>query len=142
MERQDFISEVAKIVSEHWRIEKNALYIADIPTKIREAKGIDYKEIIGDERLKAFALDTEGAESYKVVMHPRQKAKIGLVPYDVEFSFQEEPKNNGTKILHDISHNSRETTLSFLEIINKLPLQEKASIQIPVHIIAKLISKK
>lgn len=142
MKREELIKEVAKIVSEHWRIENNALYIADIPTKIREAKGVDYKEIIGDERLKSFALDTEGADSYKVITHPRQKAKIGLVPYGVEFSFQEEPEDDNQKMTHNISRNSRETTLSFLELIDNLPSQEKTSIQIPAHIIAKLISKK
>lgn len=142
MDRSEFIKEVSKIVAEHWREEETPLFIADIPTKIRETKGINYKDVLADERLKKFTVDTEGPDSYKVVMHPNQIAKIGLIPYEVDFSFEDKSNNIKTPSKSHISGNSRETTLSFLELIDNLPIQEKTSIEIPTYIIAKLISKK
>lgn len=141
MERSELINTVSKLVSDHWNNTSSPLLIADIPTKIKEEKAIDYKIILGDERLKAFAIDTQGSDKYKVVMHPTQIAKIGLVPYNEEFSFDTESEKTEIVQKNNSSNNSRNATLSFLEAINKLPLKEKMSIEIPAYVLAKLISK-
>lgn len=142
MNKEELVKEITDIVKEHWDTTLSALFIADIPTKVRERKGVDYKEVIGDERLKPFVISSAGSESFDVIEHSKQIAKIGLVPHGTEFQFPDEDNPVITQLTVHSLGRSREKTISFLELIDKLPLQEKLSINIPTHIIAKLISDK
>lgn len=127
----------------HWDSANNMLFLADIPTELREHKKLNYRDILGEKRLKAFAAETEGKDSYRLVQHPSQKAKLGLVPYEAEFEFSDNEDNDiAQKRKEHFPHNVRQTTLEFLTIVNSLPETDQEEITIPTKIIAKLLSDK
>ena len=134
---KEFLIERVKF---YWSTPKKVLLLADVPSEL-EHKKLNYRDILGEKRLKAFATETQGADGFKLIEHPHQKAKLGLVPYESEFEFPatvvEEP---APKRLKHLPSNTRRTTLDFLSIVNSLTEKEQSEIVIPARIVAKLLA--
>lgn len=90
LDRSDFINFLRDETKNHWNAFSKPLYIADIPSLLRERKSVDYKTILGEQRLKGFAEETAGSSSYLVVKHQFQKAKVGLIPPGEIFDFPDD----------------------------------------------------
>lgn len=138
MQLKEFLIERVKF---HWSTPKKVLLLADVPSELKEHKDLNYRDILGEKRLKAFATETQGADGFKLIQHPHQKAKLGLVPYESEFEFPDtvvdEPAPKRPKHLPS---NTRRTTLDFLSIVNSLTEKEQSEIVIPARIVAKLLA--
>lgn len=128
-------------VKVHWDSPKKVLLLADVPSELKEHQLPNYRDILGEKRLKAFAAETQSADGYKLIQHPNQKAKLGLVPYEAEFEFadgvEDEPVLKRPKHLPS---NTRRTTLEFLAIVNSLPQNDQSEIVIPARIVARLLA--
>ena len=117
------------------------LLLADVPSELKEHKQPNYRDILGEKRLKAFATETQGADGYRLIQHPNQKAKLGLVPYDEDFVFPDtEADDPAPKRPKHLPSNTRRTTLEFLSIVNSLTEKEQSEIVIPARIVAKLLA--
>jgi hypothetical protein len=106
-------------------------------------KGIDYRTILEGEKLKAFVERTEGSGRYRVVKHPHQKAKIGLVKYGEKFEFSSNDHDDA--LLHDVQspktqHSS--ALFEFLDALSKLPVEDLDGIVIPTRVLVKLSKKR
>lgn len=137
---KEFLIERVKF---HWETPKKVLLLADVPSELKEHKKLDYRNILGVKRLKAFASETEEAGGYRLIQHPDQKAKLGLVPYDAVFEFpvSAEDKSAPKRKKHFPS-DTHQTTLNFLETVSALPEKDQAEIVIPARIVAKLLNYK
>lgn len=130
---------------ERWDNDSPPYLLSNLPSDLKP-EGVDYREILGEEKLKAFAKRTEGAETYKLVEHPTQKAKIGLVPSNSNFEFlvdetlNEEPDIN-TAQRPKRSEGTR-AVLDFLHTLSKLTDDELNQIIIPTKIWVKLITRR
>lgn len=147
MTRDELVKFVKDETLSRWQESQWPLYLADIPSLLREKQSIDYKNVIGDERLKSFSETTSGSNSYTVVRHPFQKAKIGLIPPGENFEFPDNATNTFDPPINVLrietpDSRSHKVTLDFLKVISTLPADEQASIIIPTHIIAKLLHPK
>jgi hypothetical protein len=134
-----FVAEKAKL---HWQSLTSPYLLASIPADFREATRTDYKSVLGDKKLKAFLEKTSGSDFYKVVQHPSQKAKVGLVPFDVSYDFPSEADDPSKEIKSTepiVEIGVRDATLIFLEAISKLPEPEQERIVIPTKTIARLL---
>lgn len=128
-------------VNFHWNSPKKVLLLADVPSELKEHKQQDYRDILGEKRLKAFASETQGADGYRLIQHPNQKAKLGLVPYDADFEFPDDVGVEPTpKRPQHLPSNTRRTTLEFMNVLNSLPEKDQAEIIIPARIVAKLLA--
>lgn len=135
---KEFLIERVKF---HWSSPKKVLLLADVPSELKEHKQQNYRDILGEKRLKAFVTEAQDTDGFKLIRHPNQKAKLGLVPYDAEFEFpdtvRDEPVSKRPKHLPS---NTRRTTLEFLSIVNSLTEKEQSEIVIPARIVAKLLA--
>lgn len=80
MNEAEFVQFVAQRATSHWNATREPYLIANLPSDLMAANGIGYKSIIGDQRLKEFIKATESQGSYRMIEHPSQKAKIGVIP--------------------------------------------------------------
>jgi hypothetical protein len=131
---QAFLKEKADA---HWK-ETEQPYLLSFAGPDMKARAIDYRMILGEEPLKSFVRRTEKSGGYRLVEHPTQKAKVGIVPADIQFEFP------GTlqppRVVDRGSFSERErVVIAFLKALSKLPDEELKNVTIPVSVFAKLL---
>lgn len=105
--------------------------------------GIDYRTVLDGEKLKAFVERTEGEGRYRVVKHPHQRAKIGLVKPDSPFEFEVEDRDETIEApTKGFSPAHGSVLLDFLNALAKLPPKDLDGIVIPVRVLVKLANKR
>ncbi len=123
--------------------EKNEPYLLSLAGSDLENNKIEYRTILSGERLKAFAERTQGEDTYKIVRHPHQKARIGILKYDAEFEFDiSDQKLLSNKTLKNANENRNLLLLDFLDAISKLPDTDIDSIVLPTRVLLKLAGKR
>lgn len=109
------------------------------------ADGIDYRAILAGERLKAFVERTAPDGGYRLVQHPRQRAKLGVVPVGKDFEFKDEPVAEvGTEVVpREVVRSAKGAALfDFLHALSKLPPDEIDGVVIPTRVLVKLALRK
>jgi len=142
MDKPEFSAFLAEHAKRHWDSHKTPYLLADIPSDLREEKSIEYKTILGEQRLKSFASETSETNNYKVVQHPTQRAKVGLVPHDVQYMFPEEETRHEKSGVFPRVSDRRKTVIDFLRLISELSVEDQEKISIPVGIVSRLIADK
>lgn len=111
------------------------------------AEGVDYREVLGEQKLKEFL--ASHSEKIKVTVHPQQKAKIGLLPVDVDFQYDPAPEATvqsppKRSMLDSGLHGSKRRYIvgSFLQMVSELDEADAKQVEIPAHILAKLLREK
>ena len=106
--------------------------------------GVNYKEVLGEQRLKDFL--RSAPDRVKIVAHPSQKAKIGLIPSDKEFEYDVTTPPTDTKAPATSSpiekgggSRRRYIVTNFLQLLAELDDADAAQVQIPTHILTKLM---
>lgn len=117
-------------------------YLLSLAGPDLEKNGIDYRAILQGERLKAFVERTEGDERYRLVKHPHQKARIGLVKHDVKFEFEINDNASHTRPSNKIHQAQGSVLLDFLNALAKLPLEDINDVAIPTRVLVKLSKKR
>lgn len=104
---------------------------------------IDYRSVLNGERLKAFVERTEGEGRYRLVKHPHQRAKIGIVQPDNAFEFETDdrdemlaPQVKGSFPAHG------SVLLDFLNALAKLPPKYIENVVIPIQVLVELAKKR
>ena len=121
-----------------WDDEQRPYLLSDVGSDMK-ARGIDYRSILGEERLKAFIERTQDAGGYNVVQHPRQTAKIGIVPAGVSYRFPDEAASeHRPESPSGDSARQGKAIVEFLRALSRLPDADQDSVVIPVRIITKL----
>lgn len=135
-----FAAERAK---EAWAKDEQPYLLARLSPDLAK-EGINYKGVLGEQRLADFV--RSGHAYVKVVSHPTQKSKIGLIPPDKDFEFASEPAAAELKTAYvppsiDRSKGSRRRYIvsNFLQLLSELDDADAAQVQIPTNILTKLM---
>lgn len=130
--------------AERWAAEQQPYLLSSVAPDLK-ARGQDYRSALGEERLKAFVKRMGETGEFRVVEHPRQKAKVGIVPVGEDFEFSEEGDRlpNGPGVAARAFPSSRErTVLDFLRILGHLPDPLLEEVSIPTKVLARLLVRR
>jgi hypothetical protein len=132
-------SSLKAIAEKQWETNKKSILLSDVaPILTKESGAVDYRTLLDGKSLKAFIKDTGEDNGYRLVEHPTQSAKIGLVPLDAKFEFA----TTATEKLPNKSDTFRKRenrAVALLEILATLPEEDLTQIIIPVSVFVKLL---
>lgn len=85
----EIIGKIQSIVNSHWTASNQPILLSNLQPKIIEtAPKEEYEKFLNGKTLKKLLEETSSKEvGYRVVIHPDQPAKVGAVPFDVDFSY-------------------------------------------------------
>ncbi len=133
---------IARRTVETWHTHERPYYLSFIATDMGK-EGANYRSIIGPLRLRQWVTTTE-IPGIKVVAHPVHKAKIGFIPEDKDFTFNDEAVSLPPMVpkLGDrqpkFSRN-RYRLLQFLDLLSELNDEELRDINIPIKTIVRIL---
>lgn len=125
-----------------WERNGAPYFLSALPPEFK-LEGHDYKDVIGDERLKSAAKRLSERYGFKVVEHPTIKAKVGVIPKDqiFEFSTERSEKKLPVRIEQDSVEERRRIVLDFLELIGRLPPDLLSEVSIPAKVLSRLVTR-
>jgi hypothetical protein len=140
---ESILSFTVKRVQEVWDGHQQPYMLARLSPDLAK-EGINYKKVLGETRLKDFF--RAAANRIKIVTHPTQKAKIGLIPPGENFEFASETSASKPRVdlvsnLIERGRGSRRRVIvsNFLQLLSELDDTEASQVQIPTHILSKLM---
>ncbi len=132
-----------KSVEAAWEAKAEPYLLSFVANDLK-LQGQDYKSALAPEdRLKTFAERVQDTDHlFKVVQHPTQKAKVGLIPYEKEYAFPA-PSSDDRRSVARVARTRNETALlSFLEALKALPDEVLDDIHIPTKALVLLLRQK
>jgi len=131
MSETDLKQYLIEKTEKNWKEKKNIFLLSQLSTEITKE---NISTITKNKKLKNW-IEEELYNTIKVVQHPIKKAIIGTIPANQEYTFEKKQDNFNPK-------NLNEQTLSFIETAQqKLSAREIEEINIPFHIMIKLLEK-
>ncbi len=86
---ENFKENLMDAVVEMWNCHRRPLLLSQIPSQLKLEKPV--KEVLEGLSLKEYLDELiDGGAPIKYVRHPTQKAKIGLIPSEEDYSYQKE----------------------------------------------------
>jgi len=145
-DEQEVKTALKKITDAHWDAHKAPILLSQLPVKL-EVEAPDYKEALAGKSLKAFAIAASEGAGFKLIAHPTQRAKLGLVPSDVNFAFPKEEtllqgltsSGSGQEGVRERGSRTQEPVLALLRALRALPPEELEKVVIPVSTLVKLL---
>jgi len=139
MDQNKLKSSIKDIATNQWATNQKPILLSDVaPILAKEAGAVDYRTLLDGKSLKAFIKDTGKDNGYRLVEHPTQGAKVGLVPLDSQFEFATTGTENLPK-KSDVFRKHGNRSVALLEILATLPEEDLAQISIPVSVFVKLL---
>ena len=134
----DFLSQRAQ----SWWDEHQAPYLLAFVAPELNSKGIDYRAVIGEERLKGFVERHVADGQFRLVAHPLQYAKVGIVPVGVAFEYETtvEEANPGNR--KEPREKPDDTLIRFLRALEHLPASELDKIVLPTSVLVRLVGRR
>ena len=135
---------ITKKTQEHWDDKQTPFLLAHVvPAIVKE--GFDYKALIAPLSLKQFASGMNG--KVKVIQHSSHKARVGLIPANEEYSFEQLPVTTPKQAAKDDIVNrgprsNKYVVLNFLQALSDLSDEELEKVVIPASVLAKLLKEK
>lgn len=147
MTRDDLLDMISKIVEEHWAKNSRPLLTSSLGVMLKE-KSIDYDAVLEGGVLGKFV--EANSNSVKVVRHPSQSAKVGLIPERESYTFPEDgggypnptSKDAAAPSPSDALKKSRGAFYSFVKHVSLLPKEEQDKIIIPTSVIVYFLEGK
>ena len=137
MDVDDLSRALREITDAHWADNQRPVFLSALPKELLQRIGGDYKAVLGEESLKTFIGKTSGnASGYKLVEHPTQHAKLGVVPVSVEFEFElEEAPSTRSRL-------TREDVQAFARVLQSFSADERKAMALPATAVARLLLVK
>lgn len=138
MERTALGDHLRVIVDENWVQSEQPILISLVPDRLRlRAPNEDYKSALESASLKTFLKSSQGEFGYRVVEHPTQKAKVGLVPEGIDYKFPDD-EAKVVEASHEAFNRGGADGIALLKTLAKLSDSDLDKITIPVAVLAKL----
>ncbi|MFN3147215.1 MAG: hypothetical protein ACE368_19180 [Paracoccaceae bacterium] len=137
-ELEQFLNDKA---AEIWARDQKPYFLANVQPDLKK-KGKDYRAALGEEiKLSDFA---RSLKSVRFIQHPSKPAIVGVIPlneeYDVEASA---PQKESAERAKRTSFRKRERViLDFLGLISELSDADLDGVNIPLHVLAKLLKEQ
>ena len=139
MNQDELKSSLKSIAGKRWERDQKPVLLSEVgPILAEEAGAMDYRTLLNGKSLKAFIKETGDDSGYRLVEHPTQVAKVGLLPLDAKFYFAA----NATEQLpkkSDAFRKRENRAVALLEILASLPEEDLTQISIPISIFVKLL---
>jgi hypothetical protein len=137
---------IEQAAARSWAANKLPYLLSSLAPDFKN-EGHDYKQVIGDERLKSAAKRLSGLYSFMVVEHPTQRAKVGVIPKGESFDFVDEKAAHravGSVSSHSPGSASQrqKASLEFLEALGKLPPDLLDGITVSTKVLVKLLGSR
>lgn len=135
----NLISVIEELVDTYWEKNKEPLLLSNLsPLITQNINDENYKNELEGKSLKQFISSRGEKTGWKIVQHPIQLAKIGLIPSESGFQFSAD--ENILKSRIDVKpKNSRSSdAVALLDILKKLPASELEKINLPISVLVKL----
>ena len=131
---------VVRRTQETWEESQQPYYISFIATDSTK-DSVDYREIISPLRLRQWAIASE-IDGVKIVSHPIHKAKVGFIPSDKEYTFDDAKNPQVLRQMNSVvkKTTNRRSTLQFLEALSTLSDKELDEVSIPLKTIVHLLN--
>ena len=144
MDKDDLATFLAKRATEEWNSGKNPYLLSKVHPELKENL-VDYREIIDqDTTLKQFAASIPNL--VKLVQHPEQRAKVGVVPPDVDFSFmpqsEMEPPDAAQRTRTQRGRNVPHRTVQLLDLLAQLDDEDISKIEFPLSVLIRFHREK
>jgi hypothetical protein len=143
--REGIADFILKLAQRTWEDKRSPLLLSNISPELK-LRGVNYKDVLSEgETLRQFVSTLY--KSIRIVAHPFQKAKIGVVPNESNFAFEVEPtvepkRQGGERPKKTRLPSQRYIVMQFLTALSRLTEEEQKSVNIPVHILARLMEDK
>lgn len=148
MEKTELLEVIKAKVADKWKADGNPLLTSFIGTQLSR-DGINYREILEGGNLTEFIRVNHDA--FKIVKHPTQTAKIGVIPSSENYSFAYfensdgiSPPSGSDYMIGDETRlrRTRGAFYAFVRAVSELKHEEIASINIPMPVIVRLLEGK
>ncbi|WP_173913110.1 hypothetical protein [Acinetobacter sp. Marseille-Q1618] len=127
-----FDSYLKESVSESWKKTGEPFLLSSIGSKFTKE---EIKQNTGGLSITNWIRNNLDSLDLKIVSHPTQKEKIGLIPKNQNYSYE---TNEISVIRTNLT--DRELTLSFIELLQKkCTPKELEEINLPLKVLAKLL---
>lgn len=136
MTREELIVALQAIAQESWSAHQSPTLLSHLPKVLEQRLQSNYKLVLGAESLKGFIKASQAAGMYRLVEHPTQRAKLGIVPAGVDFEFLPEKVNQVTDAL------SKNDIEGFMRVLNSLTSDELRGLSLPAVLVVKLLETK
>lgn len=133
MTKNEFLAALRNITQEYWDKHQFPLLLSQLPKELEAQTEGDYKPLLTPGGLKRFIKESELEGGYRLVEHPSLRAKIGIVPSEVEFEFQQftNPQSIDTVSRQDIE--------GFCKILKSLTPDERRTFSLPATLVVRLL---
>lgn len=127
-----------KITDTVWADGEEPVLLSNLPSYISsELPSVNYRALLDGKSIKQFVQETGDLYGYKLIEHPLQKAKVGIVPRDADFRFEETPPSGAKR---PASKNKAEATImEFFKLLATLSEKDLDKVVLPTSVIAKLL---
>lgn len=133
---QEALMDIAKA---HWQANAQPVLLSNLPPLLLNEIP-DYKKLLGTNSLKQFILESAASSGYKLVEHPTQTAKIGLLPAEESFEFTAPTVTQDIQAPQNPRANEK-ALIEFLRALKTLPAKDIADVHIPVSVLVGLLKK-
>lgn len=133
MDVNDLSDALRQIAENYWADHSRPHLLSALPRELSTRLGSDYKTLIGDESLKTFISRTGETSGYRLVEHPTQRAKLGIVPAGVDYTFETAEASSPA------AGASREDVQAFARVLLSLSADERKSLTLPAEVVARLL---
>lgn len=134
-DQTELVTTIKGICDGFWNENNSPVLLSALPPLLK-GKVPDFRTILGDGSLKSFIKQTQVIGGYKLVEHPTQHARVGLVPENIDFEFPAMPTLSSGPVT---SKANQEATLSFLRALSTLPSSDLEKVIIPTSVLIKLL---
>ena len=138
--KSELSNEIINLTKSCWDSSAEPLLLSNLGPALKSS-GIDYKAILLEQGLGNFI--SHDIPDLKIIKHPTQYAKIGVVPATADFSYEtaeSAPAKEPTE--QDKLRKSRRAFYGFIEAISELPPDEIEAVSIPTRVIVRLLEGK
>ena len=123
---------------ETWEERKIPYYLSVVATDLKR-QGINYHEFTGSLRLAQWATKAE-VPATKLVTHPTIKAKVGFVPDEIEFDFENPPVPTEAKTRTRPASKRGQALVKFVESLAAMPDTAMSELTIPAKVLVSLLN--
>ena len=130
---------VKRLVVEYWQQHHRPLLLSQLPPILNKDLDSDaYKDLISQRgSLKGLLKETQKDGGYKLVEHPKKKAKVGLIPEGESFDFETEGSVLSSSFYNEAGFRDNDIE-GFIRILASLSPEELRGVQLPASLVVRL----
>lgn len=124
---------------ETWDERQSPYYLSYVATDLKKI-GVDYRELVGPLKLSQWAASSEVPDTV-LVSHPTQRARIGFVPSDSGFKFDEDYAASEGESRPKGPNARTRSLVQFVQTLADLPEDAVADLSVPAKTLIALLQR-